>query len=48
VHVYESKTAIVDRLRKELDETAVLLVKGSRGMRMEEVVELLTAEAPAS
>jgi len=48
VRTYESKTALVDSLRKELDESAVLLVKGSRGMRMEEVVELLTAEAPAS
>lgn len=46
--IYESKTALVDTLRKELDEPAVLLVKGSRGMRMEEVVELLTEEAPAS
>jgi len=48
VRTYESKTALVETLRKELDEPAVLLVKGSRGMRMEEVVELLTAEAPAS
>jgi UDP-N-acetylmuramoyl-tripeptide--D-alanyl-D-alanine ligase len=48
VNVYESKTALVETIRKELDELAVLLVKGSRGMRMEEVVELLTAEAPAS
>jgi len=48
VRTYESKTALVDSLREELDESAVLLVKGSRGMRMEEVVELLTAEAPAS
>jgi len=48
VRIFESKTALVDTLRKELDESAVLLVKGSRGMRMEEVVELLAAEAPAS
>ena len=48
VRIYESKTALVETLRKELDGPAVLLVKGSRGMRMEEVVELLTAEAPAS
>ena len=48
VRIFESKTALVETLRKELDESAVLLVKGSRGMRMEEVVELLTAEAPAS
>jgi UDP-N-acetylmuramoyl-tripeptide--D-alanyl-D-alanine ligase len=48
VRIFESKTALVDTLRKELDESAVLLVKGSRGMRMEEVVELLTEEAPAS
>ncbi|MFH1690629.1 MAG: UDP-N-acetylmuramoyl-tripeptide--D-alanyl-D-alanine ligase [Candidatus Eisenbacteria bacterium] len=48
VRIFESKTALVDTLRKELDESAVLLVKGSRGMCMEEVVELLTEEAPAS
>ena len=48
VRIFESKIALVDTLRKELDESAVLLVKGSRGMRMEEVVELLAAEAPAS
>jgi UDP-N-acetylmuramoyl-tripeptide--D-alanyl-D-alanine ligase len=48
VRVFESKTALVDTLRKDLDESAVLLVKGSRSMCMEEVVELLTEEAPAS
>ncbi len=48
VRIFESKTALVETLRKELDESAVLLVKGSRGMRMEEVVELLAEEAPAS
>lgn len=48
VGVFEDKTAIVEAIERELDETAVLLVKGSRGMRMEEVVELLTTEAPAS
>jgi UDP-N-acetylmuramoyl-tripeptide--D-alanyl-D-alanine ligase len=48
VGVFEDKTAIVEAVRRELDETAVLLVKGSRGMRMEEVVELLTRGAPAS
>ena len=48
VRVFGDKTALVESLVEELDESAVLLVKGSRGMRMEEVVELLTAEAPAS
>ncbi len=48
VRIFESKTALADTLRKELDESAVLLVKGSRGIRMEEVVELLIEEAPAS
>ena len=47
VRVFESKTALVETMRKELDESAVLLVKGSRGMRMEEVVESLIQQAPA-
>ena len=46
--VFEDKTTLVGTIRKELNDSAVLLVKGSREMRMEEVVELLTAEAPAS
>jgi len=48
VRVFENKAALVESIVSELDESAVLLVKGSRGMRMEEVVELLTVEAPAS
>jgi len=48
VRVFSDKTALVESIVDDLDESAVLLVKGSRGMRMEEVVELLTAEAPAS
>jgi UDP-N-acetylmuramoyl-tripeptide--D-alanyl-D-alanine ligase len=48
VLTFENKTALVESIMDELDESAVLLVKGSRGMRMEEVVELLTSEAPAS
>ena len=48
VRVFENKTALVESMVNDIDESTVLLVKGSRGMRMEEVVELLTAEAPAS
>jgi UDP-N-acetylmuramoyl-tripeptide--D-alanyl-D-alanine ligase len=46
--VFDSKTALVRALQAELDGPAVLLVKGSRAMRMEEVVEGLMREAPAS
>jgi len=48
VRVFENKTALAGAIWDELGEDAVLLVKGSRGMRMEEVVELLMREAPAS
>jgi UDP-N-acetylmuramoyl-tripeptide--D-alanyl-D-alanine ligase len=40
--VFEDKAALARALGERLGDDAVLLVKGSRGMRMEEVVELLT------
>ena len=45
--LFEDKAALVEALRQISDEP-VLLVKGSRAMRMEEVVELLAQGAPAS
>lgn len=47
VRTYETKAALTQAL-EDLPDGAVVLVKGSRGMRMEEVVELLGREAPAS
>jgi len=49
VTVFEDKSKLVEALRGRAgNEPLVLLVKGSRGMRMEEVVERLTQEAPVS
>jgi UDP-N-acetylmuramoyl-tripeptide--D-alanyl-D-alanine ligase len=48
VHIYEDKAALAKAVRSQLPASAVLLVKGSRGVRMEEVVESLMKEAPAS
>jgi UDP-N-acetylmuramoyl-tripeptide--D-alanyl-D-alanine ligase len=48
VRTYETKAALKEELEALLPANAVVLVKGSRGMRMEEVVELLGREAPAS
>lgn len=48
VNTYETKAALAEDLEALLPEHAVVLVKGSRAMRMEEVVELLGREAPAS
>jgi UDP-N-acetylmuramoyl-tripeptide--D-alanyl-D-alanine ligase len=48
VNTYETKAALAEDLEALLPTHAVVLVKGSRGMRMEEVVELLGREAPAS
>ncbi len=42
ISVFEDKAALARALSERLGDDAVLLVKGSRGMRMEEVVELLT------
>jgi len=46
--VFHDKVDLVRAIQAGLDEETVLLVKGSRGMRMEEVVERLVGEAPAS
>ncbi|MBD3349267.1 MAG: UDP-N-acetylmuramoyl-tripeptide--D-alanyl-D-alanine ligase [Candidatus Eisenbacteria bacterium] len=48
INVYESKDALARELEELPVRDAVVLVKGSRDMRMEEVVELLVKEAPAS
>ncbi len=41
---FESKKALVDYLLPQLDEEAVVLVKGSRGMKMEQIVSQLTSK----
>lgn len=41
---YVDKAALIEALKKELDANTVVLVKGSRGMRMEEIV--FAIEAP--
>jgi UDP-N-acetylmuramoyl-tripeptide--D-alanyl-D-alanine ligase len=48
VRTYRDKGALVRDLDRDLAPDGVLLVKGSRGMRMEEVVELLVKETPVS
>lgn len=48
VMVFDDKTVLVRALGELPIREVVMLVKGSRGMRMEEVVELLVKEAPAS
>ncbi len=48
VRVHDDKGTLASDLMKGLERDAVLLVKGSRGMRMEEVVESLVSEAPVS
>jgi UDP-N-acetylmuramoyl-tripeptide--D-alanyl-D-alanine ligase len=46
--LFDDKAVLVEALRRLSEKSAVLLVKGSRAMRMEEVVELLAKGAPAS
>ncbi len=48
VRIYRDKGALARDLDRDLAPDGVLLVKGSRGMRMEEVVELLVGETPVS
>jgi len=48
VCVHDDKRTLARDLTQGLERDAILLVKGSRGMRMEEVVESLVSEAPVS
>lgn len=41
IHHFTSKEQIVDRLRNMLEPGDTILVKGSRGMKMEEVIDLI-------
>ncbi len=38
---FEDKTAIAEKILKHKDKNPVVLIKGSRGMRMEEIIEFL-------
>jgi len=48
VRIHDDKGILARDLMSGLERDAILLVKGSRGMRMEEVVESLVSEAPVS
>ncbi len=48
VRIHDDKRTLARDLANGLERDAILLVKGSRGMRMEEVVESLVSEAPVS
>jgi UDP-N-acetylmuramoyl-tripeptide--D-alanyl-D-alanine ligase len=47
VAIYDDRAALAEGVAEALGEGAAILVKGSRGMRMEEVVESLVQRAPA-
>ena len=42
---YADKIQLIKALRQEIDKDTTVLVKGSRGMRMEEVVSALTNDS---
>jgi UDP-N-acetylmuramoyl-tripeptide--D-alanyl-D-alanine ligase len=45
-HAFDSKSELADRLRSDLQATDIILVKGSRSMKMEEVVRSLETGQP--
>ncbi len=48
IEIVDDRTALPGGVAEALSGSAVILVKGSRALRMEEVVESLVREAPAS
>ena len=42
VRQFDNKTELIESLKRDLDTNTTVLIKGSRGMHMEEVVQAIT------